>query len=146
MAFGSISQTYERETAVDFSYPYDATATGIVSKKPSQYGDPIMGLLRPFEPEVWAAVVVAFAAVVPTYWLSNYKSRQSKAISFSTAFIQCIQCILTQSNSKLQYLGTYVCNGSLLQISGLSFWPKHYCPKGFIFIWVLVAMIIDFGA
>ena len=105
MAFGSISQTYERETAVDFSYPYDATATGIVSKKPSQYGDPIMALLRPFEPQLWAALVATFAAVVPTYWLLNYKSRQSKAISFSTALIQGIQCILTQGNSKLQSLG-----------------------------------------
>ena len=91
---------------MDFSYPYDATATGIVSKKPSQYGDPIMALLRPFEPEVWAAVLVATASVVPIYWLSNYKSRQSKALSLSTALIQCIQCILNQSNFKLQSLDT----------------------------------------
>ena len=98
MAFGMISQTYERETAVDFSYPYDATTTGIVSKKPSQYGAPIKALLRPFEPEVWAAVVVAITSVVPTYWLSNYKSRHSKSISFSTALIQCIKCIFSQSN------------------------------------------------
>ena len=99
-----ISQTYERETAVDFSYPYDATTTGIVSKKPSQYGAPIKALLRPFEPEVWAAVVVAITSVVPTYWLSN-KSRHSKAISFSTALIQCIKCIFSQSNSIPYLLG-----------------------------------------
>ena len=108
MAFGSISQTYERETAVDFTYPYDSTATGIVSKKPSQHGEPIMALLRPFEPEVWAAVVVAITSVVPTYWLLNYKSRHSKAISFSTALIQCIKCIFSQSNSIPYLLGSTV--------------------------------------
>ena len=96
MAYGSITQSYDRERAVDFSYPYDSTATGIVSKKPGQTTT-IYALFRPFQPLVWTAIAVAFVAFVPTYWISNNFIQQSTEISIKTAFFQTFQCTLMQS-------------------------------------------------
>ena len=102
MAFGVISQSYEREMAVDFSYPYDSTATGIVSKKPGRTTIGVMALFGPFQPLVWAAIAVAFVFFVITYWVSNinlnYNIQQNTRVSFYTALFQCIQCMLLQSN------------------------------------------------
>ena len=100
MAFGVISQSYEREMAVDFSYPYDSTATGIVSKKPGRTTIGVMALFGPYQPLVWAAIGVAFVIFVITYWVSyiNYNIQQNTRVSFYTALFQCIQCMLLQSN------------------------------------------------
>ena len=106
IAFGSITQSYEREMAADFSYPYDSTATGIVSKKPG-LNISIMALLRPFQPPVWAAIVVAFVSFFPTYWISNYSVQQNTRISLNTALFQSIQCILMQGNYSPWLLGLY---------------------------------------
>ena len=97
MAFGSISQSYEREMAVDFTYPYDSTATGIVSRKPGHITN-IMALFRPFQPPVWAAIAVAFVSFVPTYWVSNYNNQGNTRISLITALFQSMQCMLMQGN------------------------------------------------
>ena len=92
--------------AADFSYPYDSTATGIVSKKPG-LNISIMALLRPFQPPVWAAIVVAFVSFFPTYWISNYSVQQNTRISLNTALFQSIQCILMQGNYSPWLLGLY---------------------------------------
>ena len=109
MAFGSISLSYEREMAVDFSYPYDSTATGIVSKKPGRIISGVMALFGPFQPLVWAAIAVAFVFFVPTYWVSNinYNIQQNSRISFYTALYQCYQCMLMKSNYISGLLGEY---------------------------------------
>ena len=109
MAFGMISQSYEREMAVDFSYPYDSTATGIVSKKPGRTTIGVMALFGPFQPLVWAAIAVAFVFFVITYWVSNinYNIQQNTRVSFYTALFQCIQCMLLQSNYSPWLLGKY---------------------------------------
>ena len=106
MAFGSITQSYEREMAADFSYPYDSTATGIVSKKPG-LNTSIMALLRPFQPPLWAAIVVAFVSFSPAYWVSNYNVQENTRISLNAALFQSIRCILMQSNYSPRLLGLY---------------------------------------
>ena len=103
MAYGTITQSYDRERAVDFLYPYDSTATGIVSKKPGQTTS-IYALFRPFQPQVWIAIAVAFVAFVPTYWVSNNVIQQSAEISIKTAFFQSFQCTLMQSNTTITCL------------------------------------------
>ena len=98
MAFGSITQSYERETAVDFSYPYDSTATGIVSKKPGHITSKL-ALFRPFQPPVWVAIAITFVSFVPTYWVSNYNIRHSNTkVSLNEALLLSIECMLLQSN------------------------------------------------
>ena len=98
MAFGSISQTFEREMAIDFSYPYDSTATGIVSKKPS-HKNSLMAPLHPFQPSVWVSIAIAFVSFVVTYWGANIDFQHShNRIDLNKALFQSIQCILMQSN------------------------------------------------
>ena len=98
MAFGSISQTLEREMAVDFSYPYDSTATGIVSKKPGHESS-LMAPFHPFQPSVWVSIAIAFVSFVITYWGSNYDFQQShNRIDLNKALLHSIRCILMQGN------------------------------------------------
>ena len=103
MAYGTITQSYDRERAVDFLYPYDSTATGIVSKKPGKTTS-IYALLRPFQPQVWIAIAIAFLTFVPTYWVSNNVIEQRAHISMKTAFFQSFQCTLMQSKYVYIYL------------------------------------------
>ena len=98
MAFGSISQTFERKMAVDFSYPYDSTATGIVSKKPG-HENSLMAPFHPFQPPVWASIAIAFVSFVITYWGSNYDFKHShNRIDLNKALLQSVRCILMQGN------------------------------------------------
>ena len=103
MAFGQITQSHERELAVDFSYPYDNTATGIVSKK-SGHVTNMLALFLPFQLPVWLAITVAFVSFVPAYWVSSYNTQENTKISFATALIQSIQCLLLQSNKNFVYV------------------------------------------
>ena len=107
MAFGSITQSYERDTAVDFSYPYDSTATGIVSKKPGHITSKL-ALFRPFQPPVWVAIAITLVSFVPTYWVSNYNIRHSNTkVSLNKALFLSIQSMLLQSNYKHLFLYEY---------------------------------------
>ena len=98
MAFGSISQSLEREMAVDFTYPYDSTATGIVSKKPGPITS-FTSLLRPFQPLLWAVIAIAFVTFVPTYWACSYNVQQNTRISMGRALLQSYQCLLMRGKT-----------------------------------------------
>ena len=143
MAFSTISRTYDREMAIDFSYPYDSTATGIVSKKPGHRSSK-MALFGPFQPQVWAAIAIAFVSFVPTYWLSTYTTNKRTRISLDAALFQCIQCMLMQGKYFEQYSYISYKTTKCWIIPGI-IWPQHYRPKYILLTWVVVTLIIVFG-
>ena len=81
---------------VDFSYPYDMSAWGILSRKP----DPLpkhMAVFGPFSLQVWIMVVITCAAIVITYWGIG-RLDQRRGISFSQAFLKTLKCMFLQGN------------------------------------------------
>ena len=94
LAYGALNPTTERKMVVDFSYPYDMSAWGILSKKP----DPLpkhMAISEPFSRQVWIMVVITYAAIVITYYGIGHLD-QRRNVSFSQAFFKTLKCLFLQ--------------------------------------------------
>lgn len=66
MAIGHITRTAERDTAVDFTYPYFVTMVGIISKKPKLLPK-YMAILWPFHFKVWLCLVLSLMLGLVAY-------------------------------------------------------------------------------
>ena len=66
---GAITRTYERDTVVDFSYPYFLIRVGFITKKPTPIPN-IKALFWPYEDIVWiclATSIPLFALIFLTF-------------------------------------------------------------------------------
>ena len=69
MAMGAITRTYERDTVVDFSYPYYFIRVGAITKKPTPIPN-IKALFWPYGDIVWICLAISvplFALIFLTF-------------------------------------------------------------------------------
>ena len=94
LAYGALNPTPERQLVVDFSYPYDMSAWGILSKKPNPFPK-YSALLGPFSQMVWIMIILTYAATVFTYWGLG-RLGHGRGESFSQAFFKTMMCMFLQ--------------------------------------------------
>ena len=104
MAMGSITRTFLRHTAVDFSYPYFVTTIGFITKKPG-FKEKLMALLWPYENRVWIALAVALLASNFINYIVSQVYRKKFCPSFNLGNVMLSVChtILIKGEGYFEY-------------------------------------------
>ena len=98
---GAITRTYERDTVVDFSYPYYLTSIGVITKKPTPIPN-IKALFWPFGYIVWICLAISvplFALILLTFSKVDKKGF-SHGFNLGKALIQVSQMLVMQGINK----------------------------------------------
>ena len=100
MALGKITQTFVRNTAVDFSYPYFVTTIGFSTRKPP-FKKKLMALLWPYENRVWIALAVALlASNFMNYIVSKvYRKKFCPSFNLGNVMLRVCQTILIKGEA-----------------------------------------------
>ena len=91
MAMGTITRTFLRNTAVDFSYPYFVTTIGFITRKPP-FKKKLMALLWPYENRVWIALTVALLASNLMKYIVSKVYRKTFCPSFNLGNVMLSVC------------------------------------------------------
>lgn len=110
-AAASLTMTYERKTAIEFSSPFYFETIGILIRYPSKPVSPFK-LLLVFEPTVWIAIATSLTAVIFTLFGLGKVVTDKKTVAHCETFYECFWCvyrILTvQSEDGIQTLSRHV--------------------------------------
>ena len=98
---GAITRTYDRETVVDFSYPYYFIRVGLITKKPTRLPN-IKALLWPYGNIVWISLVTSvplFALIFLTFSKVDKKGCPPD-FNLGKALMQISQMLVMQGINK----------------------------------------------
>ena len=110
---GIITLTPQRDTAVDFSYPYFFNRLGFISKKPGPLSK-LMAILWPHQTFVWItmAVSVPFFALIFWTFLNLQEEGRGKKLAFGLVLLEVSQLLVMQGMKDIMAnLFTSITNG-----------------------------------
>ena len=117
MAIGTITHTFLRDTAVDFSYPYFFNRLGFITRKPSPLPK-LMAIAWPYEKNVWIALSVSVPIFILTFWAFSKidKNRFKQNCSLGKVSLEVSQMLVMQGteNEQLTLYTNMACNILLL--------------------------------
>ena len=109
---GIITLTPQRDTAVDFSYPYFFNRLGFISKKPGPLPK-LMAILWPYQTIVWItmAVSVPFFSLIFWTFLKLQDEGKQKQLQFSSVLQRVSQMLVMQGmNNVIDFIMISITN------------------------------------
>ena len=99
---GIITLTPQRDTAVDFSYPYFFNRLGFISKKPGPLSK-LMAILWPYQTFVWItmAVSVPFFSLIFWTFLNLQNEGRGKKLAFGIVLQEVSQMLVMQGMKNI---------------------------------------------
>ena len=99
---GIITLTPQRDTAVDFSYPYFFNRLGFISKKPGPLSK-LTAILWPYQTFVWItmALSVPFFALIFWTFLKLQEEGSGKKLAFGLVLLEVSQLLVMQGMKNI---------------------------------------------